>query len=164
MQHQKTGNRPRLYGLHVQGSELHKRYPSSPPTFNAVLLLLLGSTFFRPSSLTSSTSFKSHPLYSRSPPWSRLFAMKFSSTLFLASLVPYALASAPFSIIAARSASPIHLQPVEASSQSFWIGKGTSSYCPTVVTPNCPPGTQTALLVSGNVGGCSMVRIFFLLS
>jgi hypothetical protein len=61
----------------------------------------------------------------------------------------------PFSLIAARSGSPIHLQSINANGQAFWIGKDTSSYCPTSVVTNCPAGTVTALEVEN--GGCAMV-------
>ena len=48
-----------------------------------------------------------------------------------------------FGVIAARSASPIHLQPIAASGERLWIGKDTASYCPPQVGKNCPPGTNT---------------------
>lgn len=54
----------------------------------------------------------------------------------------------PFTIIAARSGSPIHLQSINANNGDFWIGKPTLSYCiPEVPAGDCPPGTATALLV-----------------
>ncbi|KAL2054645.1 hypothetical protein ABVK25_004948 [Lepraria finkii] len=63
--------------------------------------------------------------------------------------------SAPFTIIAARSGSPIHLQSINANNGSFWIGKPTLSYCiPEVPPGDCPPGTTTALLAGD--GGASM--------
>lgn len=51
---------------------------------------------------------------------------------------------ARFSIIAAHSASPVHLQSVVANGQGFWIGKETATYCPPQVSP-CPPGEVTVL-------------------
>lgn len=49
-----------------------------------------------------------------------------------------------FGVIAARSASPIHLQPLSASGEQIWIGKKTAAYCPKeVVGKNCPPGKET---------------------
>jgi hypothetical protein len=48
----------------------------------------------------------------------------------------------PFIVVALRSASPIHLQPVNAAGEKFWIGVPTASFCPSSVNP-CPPGTET---------------------
>lgn len=51
-----------------------------------------------------------------------------------------------FVVTAARSASPIHLLPVNARGGKFYIGAGPpSSYCPaeTIGAANCPPGTET---------------------
>ena len=88
------------------------------------------------------------------------------SALVLASLLPF-LASAkpihprqsttptPFGLIAGRSGSPIHLQTVNANGQRFWIGKDASTYCPSDVVTDCPPGTSTELLAAD--GTASMV-------
>lgn len=64
--------------------------------------------------------------------------------------------SSAFTIVAARSGSPIHLQTVQASGQAFWIGKETTTYCPPQVDAegNCPPGTQTVL-----AGGDSTISL-----
>ncbi|EED19212.1 IgE-binding protein [Talaromyces stipitatus ATCC 10500] len=51
-------------------------------------------------------------------------------------------AAGPFSLMALRSASPLHFQPINAAGQKFWVGGSTSSYCPSNIDP-CPPGTQT---------------------
>jgi hypothetical protein len=51
-----------------------------------------------------------------------------------------------FGVIAQRSASPIHFQPMNARGGRFYLGgKGPSSYCPEeVVGPeNCPAGNVT---------------------
>jgi hypothetical protein len=51
-----------------------------------------------------------------------------------------------FGVLAQRSASPIHFQPMNARGGNFFIGgKGPSSYCPveTVGAENCPPGNTT---------------------
>ena len=67
------------------------------------------------------------------------------------------IASAPFTLIAARSGSPIHLQSINANNGNFWIGKPTLSYCiPQVPKSDCPPGSATGLIV-GNDGGASLV-------
>lgn len=76
-----------------------------------------------------------------------------TATIYLAGLTGLGLASpvssrqetrARFTIIAARSASPVHLQSVVANGQGFWIGKETATYCPPQVSP-CPPGVATVL-------------------
>lgn len=66
--------------------------------------------------------------------------------------------SGPFTLIAAHSGSPIHLQAINANNGSFWIGKPPLTYCPVPpVSPgDCPPGTETALNVEN--GGCGLVR------
>ncbi|KAF7117644.1 hypothetical protein CNMCM5793_006767 [Aspergillus hiratsukae] len=53
----------------------------------------------------------------------------------------------PFQVMALRSASPIHFLGMTASSQSFWLGGKTATYCPDVVKEQgtCPPGTETVL-------------------
>jgi hypothetical protein len=53
-----------------------------------------------------------------------------------------------FGIIAARSASPIHLRAVEARDGHFYIGAGgPTTYCPaeSIGAANCPPGNTTVL-------------------
>ncbi|KAI4166452.1 MAG: hypothetical protein LQ343_008040 [Gyalolechia ehrenbergii] len=62
-----------------------------------------------------------------------------------------------FGVIAARSASPIHLQAVNASGQAFWIGKDTTTYCPLTNQANCPRGTDTVFAVGG--GGASLQTV-----
>lgn len=86
----------------------------------------------------------------------------FTSTLLLASISSLASASfvksrqatSPsfFTIIAARSGSPIHQQSIHASSRAFWIGKRTETYCSPQVDAEaaCPPGTETVLALSEN--------------
>ncbi|KAI9833343.1 MAG: hypothetical protein M1819_003738 [Sarea resinae] len=53
--------------------------------------------------------------------------------------------------MAARSASPIHFQAINASSEEFWIGKSTSTYC---AIDDCPPGNTTAFIYDN--GGVSL--------
>ncbi|KAI4241877.1 MAG: hypothetical protein L6R40_004276 [Gallowayella cf. fulva] len=91
-----------------------------------------------------------------------------ATSLFL-SLLPLALGSpiAPrettqetpiqFGIIAARSASPVHLQSVNANGQAFWIGKDTATYCPLNPASQCPPGNLT-VFAAGN-GGASLYDV-----
>ncbi|KAJ5963946.1 uncharacterized protein N7479_003822 [Penicillium vulpinum] len=82
--------------------------------------------------------------------------MKFT----LASLaLPLLAASAPtpepatnpaFTVMAMRSASPIHFLQMNAVGQKFWLGGKTTSYCPEQVEPNCPPGDQTVFAPGGS--------------
>jgi hypothetical protein len=54
-------------------------------------------------------------------------------------------------IIAAHSASPIHLQSLAANGQAIWIGKKTAAYCPKKVVgaKNCPKGKETNFAFNG---------------
>jgi len=63
----------------------------------------------------------------------------------------------PFTVIAARSGSPIHLQEIQASGEHFWIGEGPTTYCPVPPIPadQCPAGTSTVFIASGD--GLSLV-------
>ena len=63
----------------------------------------------------------------------------------------------PFTVIAARSGSPIHLQEIQASGEQFWIGQGPSTFCPVPPVPadQCPAGTSTVFIANG--GGLSLV-------
>ena len=78
-------------------------------------------------------------------------------TVALLSSLPILAAAAPtsfeartpspiFTLIAARSASPVHLQTVNANGRAFWIGKSTASYCPQPPVTHCPAGTSTTLI------------------
>ncbi|KAL8990976.1 MAG: hypothetical protein Q9177_000496 [Variospora cf. flavescens] len=62
-----------------------------------------------------------------------------------------------FVIIAARSASPVQLQPVNANGNAFWVGKETTSYCPLTDQTRCPQGKSTIFAAGG--GGASMVCV-----
>ncbi|KAL8923202.1 MAG: hypothetical protein Q9208_004765 [Pyrenodesmia sp. 3 TL-2023] len=79
-----------------------------------------------------------------------------STSLLLSSLLPLAISSPiiprqdfnytpplKFGIIAARSTSPIHLQPINANGNTFWIGKETKTYCPRIPNLICPPANET---------------------
>ena len=67
----------------------------------------------------------------------------------------------PFTIIAAHSASPIHLQAVNAVNQSFFIGVEPSSYCPDPPIEDCPAGTSTTVAV--NDGAAFLGKLFTLI-
>lgn len=61
-----------------------------------------------------------------------------------------------FGLISVRSASPIHYQTLTASSQSIWLNKKTSSYCPENIEElgGCPAGNVTSF--AGGEGTLSM--------
>ncbi|KAF7158076.1 hypothetical protein CNMCM5623_002588 [Aspergillus felis] len=50
-----------------------------------------------------------------------------------------------FSVMSARSGSPVHLLPLNAAHGNFWLGESPSTYCPESVEKvgGCPPGTTT---------------------
>ncbi|KAL8851820.1 MAG: hypothetical protein Q9221_003246 [Calogaya cf. arnoldii] len=87
-----------------------------------------------------------------------------SSASLLLTLLPLALSSPietrsndtplRFGAIAAKSTYPFHLQSINASGQSFWIGKPTATYCPLVPQSQCPPGNETVF--AAGKGGASM--------
>ncbi|KAF2115205.1 hypothetical protein BDV96DRAFT_612582 [Lophiotrema nucula] len=58
-----------------------------------------------------------------------------------------ALAQTPgyFGVISARSASPVHLQTLQARGTKFYLGGSSSSYCPPEVADACPTGNDTVL-------------------
>lgn len=58
-----------------------------------------------------------------------------------------------YTVIAARSGSPIHLLPMEAGNFGFHLGGGTISFCPSFLGSACPPGNQTVF----NEGGVSVL-------
>jgi hypothetical protein len=58
----------------------------------------------------------------------------------------------PFTVIAARSASPIHLLSLNAAGQSFYLGGEPATYCPLPPSQGtCPPGNVTAFLGLNNL-------------
>jgi hypothetical protein len=64
-----------------------------------------------------------------------------------------------FTIIAAHSGSPIHLQPIDANGGQFWIGKPTATFCPSEVDCSKLTNDTTALICNptdGSPGACSM--------
>jgi hypothetical protein len=66
------------------------------------------------------------------------------------SCVPVPTPTKAYTVIAARSGSPIHLLPMEAGGLGFHLGGGTGSYCPQSVGASCPPGNQT-VFVGGSI-------------
>lgn len=77
-----------------------------------------------------------------------------SSTATSTSIGPITLPTSALTVIAARSASPIHLAPMNAAGLRFYLGGQTLSYCPSVVDDEgaCPTGNETAF------GLCDMVN------
>jgi hypothetical protein len=63
-------------------------------------------------------------------------------------------ANPPFSVMAIRSASPIHYSQMNAAGQKFYLGGTTSSYCPDLEGITCPPGNQTVIAGGGSAMVC----------
>jgi len=82
--------------------------------------------------------------------------MKTTTSLALLASVLSTAQAQYLSLIAARSASPIHLSPITASGQRLWIGRNTVSYCPESVEEldACPPGNTTTF--AGGNGSLGM--------
>lgn len=59
-----------------------------------------------------------------------------------------------FTPIATDTVNALTLRGINANGRHFWIGKGTSTYCP-LQGIRCPPGNDTVLDV--NSGGASLV-------
>ncbi|KAJ4303730.1 hypothetical protein N0V90_002631 [Kalmusia sp. IMI 367209] len=61
-----------------------------------------------------------------------------------------------FSVISARSASPVHLLPLNANGGKFYLGGTASGYCPPTVGETCDkyPGNETVL--AGGYGTLSL--------
>ena len=73
----------------------------------------------------------------------------------VSALVASAAAQSYFTVMSARSASPIHFLSLEARGDKFYLGGGPpSAYCPTEVGDACPSGNTTTLI--GGDGGLSM--------
>lgn len=72
----------------------------------------------------------------------------------LAAAAPTQDANPAFGVMSSRSASPIHLLPMNAAGQHFYLGGEPSTYCPLPDGKGCPPGTSTAFAP----GGGSLVR------
>jgi len=62
-------------------------------------------------------------------------------------------------LIAAHSTSPIHLRPIAASDQKFYIGKNTTTYCPLEEVGACPIGNVTSVVVGGGEGASMNVEV-----
>lgn len=45
----------------------------------------------------------------------------------------------------------VHLQEINANAKQFWIGRPTTTSCPSDLSVPCPPGTETVLV--GAIGG-----------
>lgn len=57
-----------------------------------------------------------------------------------------------FTLIATRSASPIHFGSVHANETEIWIGKDSSGYCPGVEGLSCPdPSNDTSFYLSQGI-------------
>lgn len=76
----------------------------------------------------------------------------------LAAAAPVEQANPNFSVMAVRSASPIHYSQLNAAGQKFWLGGKTSSYCPHIDGLECPAGNQTVLAAGGNALVCFSLK------
>lgn len=56
-----------------------------------------------------------------------------------------------FTLLTARSASPIHLSPLNANGGGLWVGKPQSDYCPVIQGLTC--ANTTGLSTAYGVGG-----------
>ncbi|KAL9101457.1 MAG: hypothetical protein Q9163_003288 [Psora crenata] len=99
-----------------------------------------------------------------------MFSTTFTVLIFT-TLFPHLISPSPLLSLESRQAAsePVRLtlkasspkaafdhKPINANSQGFYIGRRTSSYCPTSVENLvCPPGNVTAIQV-GSGGGASM--------
>ncbi|KAE8152403.1 hypothetical protein BDV25DRAFT_67183 [Aspergillus avenaceus] len=74
--------------------------------------------------------------------------MKLSAvSSFLLPLLAAAAEPTPFGVMSSHSASPVHLLPMNAAGQKFWLGGETSSYCP--ISSGCPDGKYTVFAAGG---------------
>ena len=64
-----------------------------------------------------------------------------------------------FSVMSSRSASEIHLLPMNAAGNFFWLGEKASTYCPSTVAQvaPCPKGQGTAFTGNGGALVSSLV-------
>lgn len=65
--------------------------------------------------------------------------MKFTAMLGLASSA----SASYFSLLAVRSASPIHYGSIQANESGIWIGKENGAYCPPSLNITCPDSDYT---------------------
>jgi hypothetical protein len=97
--------------------------------------------------LTDPTHPSKHLTFHQKYPSSR---MK-TTSIFAALSAISSLSSAQFfGIIAARSASPIHLSPVNANGGGLWIGKPQSDYCP--IIQGLPCANTTGFTTTYGIG------------
>lgn len=80
--------------------------------------------------------------------------MKFTNSVALLATAVAGVSAEAITMMALRSASPIHFQDLHAYQEGIWIGEPTQSYCPEQVA-----GCQTVNATSFTVGasGASMV-------
>lgn len=77
------------------------------------------------------------------------------SSAFAAPLEARHANASPFELTVSFSNNPSLTGPLQANGGSFWIGKKTSSSCPSSVGSSCPPGNTTSF-ASDNTGTLSM--------
>ncbi len=57
--------------------------------------------------------------------------------------------SSPYSVVSALSESPIHLLPMQARKQNFYLGGLPGAYCPQPPVSSCPSGVATIFVGLG---------------
>lgn len=89
--------------------------------------------------------------------------MKFSALLALAPLVAAIPGSksrnssdASFSVISARSASPVHLLPLNAAGGYFWLGGNAQTYSPVDGVPE----TNNTVITGGHYLVCPLPKVY----
>ncbi|CAF9934088.1 MAG: hypothetical protein HETSPECPRED_009102 [Heterodermia speciosa] len=64
--------------------------------------------------------------------------------------------SGPFTMVAVHSTSPIHLKPVNAQRNHFYIGNATQTFCPQQPDVTCPIPGNTTVLQTTSRGYCNL--------
>jgi hypothetical protein len=61
--------------------------------------------------------------------------------------------TAPYDVMSIRSASPVHLLPMQARGQNFYLGGSPATYCPQPPVTECPSGLDTVFAGLGALVG-----------
>lgn len=64
---------------------------------------------------------------------------------------PLTTPTSAYGVISARSASPVHLLPMNAVGQAFYLGGEPTSYCPLIKQTDCPAGNVTSFKGFGSL-------------
>jgi hypothetical protein len=69
------------------------------------------------------------------------------------SAAPITLPTAPYGVMSIRSGSPVHLLPMQARGQNFYLGGSPATYCPQPPVTECPSGLDTVFAGLGALVG-----------